>query len=77
MAEDDDNLVLRLLREIRSEQAGERSTMQAIEGGITTIERHMEDVKDETTGQRAIRNEADTELPQERQYFLFHSARQQ
>ena len=55
MAEDDDNLVLRLLREIRSEQAGERSTMQAIEGGITTIERHMEDVKDETTGQRLDR----------------------
>jgi hypothetical protein len=70
MAEDD-NLVLRLLREIRAEQTTQRSTMQTIEGRITTIERHMEDVKEsvsyalglsahanvayETTGQRLDR----------------------
>jgi hypothetical protein len=46
MADDDDNLVLRLLREIRSEQATLRSTMQGIQGRITTIDRHMEDVKE-------------------------------
>jgi hypothetical protein len=71
MAEDDDNLVLRLLREIRAEQTTQRSTMQTIGGRITTIERHMEDVKEsvscalglsahanvanETTGQRLDR----------------------
>ena len=46
MAEDDDNLVLRLLREIRAEQTGQRATMESIGGRITTIERHMEDVKE-------------------------------
>jgi hypothetical protein len=71
MTDDDDNLVLRLLREIRSEQSGQRSTMESIQGRITTIERHMEDVKEsvayalglsahanvayETTGQRLDR----------------------
>ena len=46
MAEDDDNLVLRLLREIRAEQSTQRVTMEGIQGRITTIARHMEDVKE-------------------------------
>jgi len=49
MAEGDDNLVLRLLREIRSEQTRQHATMDAIGGRITTIERHMEDVKESVT----------------------------
>jgi hypothetical protein len=71
MAEEDDNVVLRLLREIGGEQAGLRASVQTIEGRITSIERHMEDVKEsvsyalglsahanvayETTGQRLDR----------------------
>jgi hypothetical protein len=71
MAEEDDNVALRLLREIRAEQSTQRSTMEGIGGRITTIERHMEDVKEsvayalglsahanmayETTGQRLDR----------------------
>jgi hypothetical protein len=82
MAEDDDNLVLRLLREIRSEQATLRSTMQGIQGRITTIDRHMEDVKEsvayalglsahanvayETTGQRLDRPSDRVEAPEVR-----------
>ena len=49
MGEDEDNVVLRVLREIRAEQSTQRSTMQTIEGRITTIERHMEDVKESVT----------------------------
>jgi ubiquinone biosynthesis protein UbiJ len=71
VADEDDNVVLRLLREIRSEQGAQRATMETIDGRITTIERHMEDVKEsvayalglsahanvayETTGQRPDR----------------------
>jgi hypothetical protein len=43
---DDDNPVLRLLREIRGEQSTQRPTMEGIQGRITSIDRHMEDVKE-------------------------------
>ncbi|CAN5673607.1 hypothetical protein BH23PSE1_BH23PSE1_01790 [soil metagenome] len=49
MAEDDDNLVLRLLRETRSEQSAMRVSLTAIESRTSSIERHMEDVKESVT----------------------------
>ena len=48
MAEDD-NLVLRLLREMRADQASMRHSMEAILGRMTAMERHMEDVKESVT----------------------------
>jgi hypothetical protein len=71
MAEDDDNLVLRLLREIRSEQGEIRTNIASINERMTSYERHVEDMKEsvsytlglsahanvayETTGQRLDR----------------------
>lgn len=48
MAEED-NLVLRLLREVRADQAGMRHPLEAIQGRMTAMERHMEDVKESVT----------------------------
>lgn len=71
MAEDDDNLVLRLLREIRSEQGEIKGDIAAMRQPMTSFERHAEGVKEsvsyalglsahanvayETTGQRLDR----------------------
>jgi hypothetical protein len=71
MAEDEDNLVLRLLREIRSKLDDHDRSFEIIGSRMTSIERHMEDVKEsvsyalglsahanvayETTGQRLDR----------------------
>jgi hypothetical protein len=71
MAEDDDNLVLRLLREIRAEQGEIRGDVASIKERMTSYERHVEDMKEsvsyalglsahanvayETTGQRLDR----------------------
>ena len=46
MSEATDNLVLRLLQEIRAEQGAQRISLNAMEGRITSIERHMDDVKE-------------------------------
>jgi hypothetical protein len=71
MAEDDDNLILHLLREIRAEQGEMRGAMASISERMTSFERHVEDMKEsvgyalglsvhanvayETTGQRLDR----------------------
>jgi hypothetical protein len=71
MAEEDDNLVLRLLREIRGKLDDHDLAFEGLQGRMTSIERHMEDVKEsvgyplglsahanvayETTGQRLDR----------------------
>jgi uncharacterized coiled-coil protein SlyX len=46
MTDEESNVVLRLLREIRSEQSEQRTVMKGIEGRMTGLERHMEDVKE-------------------------------
>jgi hypothetical protein len=71
MAEEDDNVVLRLLREIRGKLDNHDRAFEGLQGRMTSIERHMEDVKEsvsyalglsahanvayETTGQRLDR----------------------
>jgi hypothetical protein len=71
MAEDDDNLVLRLLREIRGKLDAHDRRFDELDLHMTTFERHVEDIKEsvgyalglsahanvayETTGQRLDR----------------------
>jgi hypothetical protein len=50
MSDEDDKLILRMLREIRREQAAQRTTMQAIEGGIAGIERNRQTAQDRAPG---------------------------
>jgi hypothetical protein len=71
MAEEDDNVVLRILREIRAEQREIRGDVMLINQRMSSFERHAEDMKEsvgyalgpsahanvayETTGQRLDR----------------------
>jgi predicted nuclease with TOPRIM domain len=71
MADEDDNIVLRLLREIRGKLDDHDRAFEGLQGRMVSIERHMEDVKEsvgyalglsahanvayETTGQRLDR----------------------
>ncbi len=49
MAEDDDNLVLRLLREIRGKLDRHDGDFEALRLGQAALERQMEDVKESVT----------------------------
>jgi ubiquinone biosynthesis protein UbiJ len=46
MADESETLVLRLLREIRSEQVEQHTLMVGIDGRMGALERHMDDVKE-------------------------------
>ncbi len=49
MAEDDDNPALRLLREIRGKLDDHDRAFEGLGSRMTSIERHMEDVKESVT----------------------------
>jgi chaperonin cofactor prefoldin len=49
MAEPTDNVVLRLLREIRAEQTVIKRTVETTNGRLTTLERKMDDVNESVT----------------------------
>lgn len=46
MADPDDNVVLRLLREIRAEQRDQSGKLDTLEQRMNTVERKLDDVKE-------------------------------